>query len=367
MYPPLRSTWVKDFHLIDPTDLAYPSTSAQRKTSQVCPTSHAGMTKMPSRTRRLILHFATRLRAREQTTTTVQDEVLDWMTRNAQATFRESISASAGYWCNISKAANGYILRQFRDSIVTKFSMLEKARAELRWSTRVDNFDVDAEDQGGQHWHRLKHCLESLLADVDKILREKAMEVQIQMTKIQIEESRTAIRQAETVKRLTRLAFIFIPISATCSAFGMNVQELAHTPPPVWVSLLVILGVTFTTIVCSMEKTLDVILGVWKITGVFFTKRMLRNPIYVWRHLKGRSMHDESGEITAPRLPELSRIRLAGYSWPLRPILRLILELKPLLKFPLVVIDKLARIGRRHRKQYHKDRQPVGTSDTSPL
>jgi len=40
------------------------------------------------------------------------------------------------------------------------------------------------------------------------------------------------IEQAETVEKTTKLMFICLSISATCSAFRMNVKELAHGPPP---------------------------------------------------------------------------------------------------------------------------------------
>lgn len=56
----------------------------------------------------------------------------------------------------------------------------------------------------------------------------------MKLTLLQIEESRKAIQQAETVRRLTILAFVFIPLSTVCGAFGMNLRELG-SDTPAWV------------------------------------------------------------------------------------------------------------------------------------
>jgi hypothetical protein len=47
-------------------------------------------------------------------------------------------------------------------------------------------------------------------------------------------ESKRGIEEAESVSRLTELAFIFIPITFAASLFSMQVQELADTPPPAY-------------------------------------------------------------------------------------------------------------------------------------
>ena len=49
--------------------------------------------------------------------------------------------------------------------------------------------------------------------------------LQSSLTNLQIRESQKAIKQARTVNRLMTLAFIFIPFSAVCGFFGMNIKE----------------------------------------------------------------------------------------------------------------------------------------------
>lgn len=74
------------------------------------------------------------------------------------------------------------------------------------------------------------------------------MQNQIALSEIQIQESRKAIEQTETVRKLIMLAFIFIPTSTICSFFGMNVKEMDNHPR-IWIffaSLLVVLAITVT-------------------------------------------------------------------------------------------------------------------------
>lgn len=50
---------------------------------------------------------------------------------------------------------------------------------------------------------------------------------------MQFTESRRSINEAKTVTKLTELAFIFIPLSFTCSLFSMQITELSGGVP-VW-------------------------------------------------------------------------------------------------------------------------------------
>lgn len=67
-------------------------------------------------------------------------------------------------------------------------------------------------------------------------------------TEISIIESKRGIAEAESVSKLTELAFIFIPISFAASVFGMQVKEF-QVPPPIYafvVAALVALGISYS-------------------------------------------------------------------------------------------------------------------------
>ncbi|KAJ0416688.1 hypothetical protein BJY00DRAFT_316568 [Aspergillus carlsbadensis] len=48
---------------------------------------------------------------------------------------------------------------------------------------------------------------------------------------LQFMESQRAIMEAESITRLTELAFLFIPLSFAAALFAMQVRELAQAPP----------------------------------------------------------------------------------------------------------------------------------------
>lgn len=53
-------------------------------------------------------------------------------------------------------------------------------------------------------------------------------------TRVVLAESRKAIELSEKVAKLTRLAFIFVPLSFTSSLFGMNLQPLVDERYSLW-------------------------------------------------------------------------------------------------------------------------------------
>lgn len=55
-----------------------------------------------------------------------------------------------------------------------------------------------------------------------------------------VAESRSAIRQAEWVSKLTLLAFFFIPASFTTSLFGMNFSQFGQGPLGIWIWAVVL-------------------------------------------------------------------------------------------------------------------------------
>jgi Mg2+ and Co2+ transporter CorA len=68
--------------------------------------------------------------------------------------------------------------------------------------------------------------------------------LQRRLTLLQLEEARKSIAQGAMVRKLTILAFVFVPVSATASAFGMNIAPLLSDPPPVWAFIVAALGLT---------------------------------------------------------------------------------------------------------------------------
>ncbi|KIW74481.1 hypothetical protein Z517_12421 [Fonsecaea pedrosoi CBS 271.37] len=80
-----------------------------------------------------------------------------------------------------------------------------------------------------------KSKLDTILHDFDYLL-EKAKDLAnecdrgmgIMMNKASIKEAQKAIVQAERITKLTKLAFVFVPLSFTCSFFGMNFSQFSE-------------------------------------------------------------------------------------------------------------------------------------------
>jgi Mg2+ and Co2+ transporter CorA len=67
------------------------------------------------------------------------------------------------------------------------------------------------------------------------------------LSTMSILESQKSIEQSEQVNKLTRLAFVYIPLSFISSVFGMNVKEI-QANPSIWVFFATAIAFTFLSI-----------------------------------------------------------------------------------------------------------------------
>lgn len=81
--------------------------------------------------------------------------------------------------------------------------------------------------------------------------------MQVVMNNTMIMESEKAIAQAERVQKLTRLAFVFTPLSFTASFFGMNFVELGQGTLNIWVWLAVSIPVLAISIFLMRDGALN--------------------------------------------------------------------------------------------------------------
>ena len=82
------------------------------------------------------------------------------------------------------------------------------------------------------------------LLELAQTLAAKCVEgMDIILSTIQLQESQEAIRQARGLRRLTLLAFFFLPLSLTTSFFGMNFREFGTGRLSVWVVFVVLIPV----------------------------------------------------------------------------------------------------------------------------
>lgn len=81
------------------------------------------------------------------------------------------------------------------------------------------------------------------------------------MNNAMLKESQKAVETADTQKRLTRLAYLFLPVSLATSIFGMNVKELGTGNQSIWVPAVLLIVLALLAIILSERHALE---GVWQ-------------------------------------------------------------------------------------------------------
>ena len=82
------------------------------------------------------------------------------------------------------------------------------------------------------------HAGFEIIVEEVKVLNRRAESTfQAIMATMAIVESQKAIAQAETISKLTNLAFFFIPLTLTASIFGMNITVHRHASLPLHLAI----------------------------------------------------------------------------------------------------------------------------------
>jgi CorA-like Mg2+ transporter protein len=111
--------------------------------------------------------------------------------------------------------------------------------------------------------HKTKGFVSLQLGYIEADQQREIMHNQIELSQVQIAESRKAIQQTETVRKLTILAFVFIPTSIICSFFGMNIKELDNHPR-IWVFFTaLILVITLVLIIAAADSLLTFLMRIF--------------------------------------------------------------------------------------------------------
>ncbi|KAL8724897.1 MAG: hypothetical protein Q9181_006632 [Wetmoreana brouardii] len=217
-----------------------------------------------ARTQQLLSFLTGEIGSRGLTQIDLTRSISTWIITNAHGSFETSVESSIRSWHSVKKfirnpsgqyAQKKLLCDRLRNLTLLKLHQMDKAHTELGIDVTNDADNDKSLEYVRQQWHRSRRSLQWVLDEVEHAFRSNQSDLQIDLTLMQIEESRKAMQQTEVVKRLTALAFIFIPISTVCSAFGMNVQELSGNLPPVWISILVAVTVAAFTVICSMDLT----------------------------------------------------------------------------------------------------------------
>lgn len=95
---------------------------------------------------------------------------------------------------------------------------------------------------GSDVFDELKTDLEYMLARIESLRARCDTTTTTLLSTMSILESQKSIEQSRQVNKLTKLAFVYVPLSFVSSVFGMNVKEI-QTNPPMW--MFVVTAVAF--------------------------------------------------------------------------------------------------------------------------
>lgn len=95
----------------------------------------------------------------------------------------------------------------------------------------------DAQLSSAQQEDPISYC-ERVLEDGRRTTKLSREMLQTNFSLWSIRDSNRSIEEAESLKRLTQLAFLFVPLSFVTSFFGMNVQELSGDGVKLWIFLV---------------------------------------------------------------------------------------------------------------------------------
>ncbi|KAF2117000.1 hypothetical protein BDV96DRAFT_17233 [Lophiotrema nucula] len=145
---------------------------------------------------------------------------------------------------------------------------ITRIRENLTWIEKTcssNALERDKSKEGMVAANTLRQDYQHLLERAQGLLEQCNRGMQIVMNNAMVKESREAIRQAEGVAKLTRLAFIFIPLSFTCSFFGMNFAQFGTGNLAIWVWFVVSLPIV----------TLSLFLMRWEVSSLWrcFSRR----------------------------------------------------------------------------------------------
>lgn len=107
--------------------------------------------------------------------------------------------------------------------------------------------NINDEIKDAKYCGYLDYCKE-VFDDGTRMLEDIKGHLQSEIGLWSIDESRRSIEEAVSVKRLTQLAFIFLPLNFVTSLYGMNIQEMTGNGIRLWIFFITAICVTLSSI-----------------------------------------------------------------------------------------------------------------------
>ena len=129
-----------------------------------------------------------------------------------------------------------YLLGQWKSHLSSDITYISYITRVITHETSLNN-DPTTESTGTKRSVKslpIRADLDNLIKEMNSLTTRAKSTFQDIMATMSIVESQKAIAQAETISKLTNLAFFFIPLTLTASIFGMNFTVNSNTHSRLW-------------------------------------------------------------------------------------------------------------------------------------
>lgn len=126
-----------------------------------------------------------------------------------------------------------------------------RARKNLDWPD--DLTEPEQKAKAGQTARILENDFEYLLEQIRKLSQSCRETSDTLASNSIVTEAKKAEENSEDVRRLTIMASIFIPLSFTCSIFGMNFSQLGSGNLSIWLISATCLLSQYTDVICGWK------------------------------------------------------------------------------------------------------------------
>lgn len=136
--------------------------------------------------------------------------------------------------------------------IVEEMSAIWKKLKDLREGLNVSISSLRRHSSPSSTYSELLRDYEELLNDVKQREIDFKDVLNHKVSLLALKESMESIRQAEIVRRLSQLAFVFIPLTFVTSCFGMNLTVLGSGNGKMWLFCVISVTLTVTILLISV-------------------------------------------------------------------------------------------------------------------
>ncbi|KXT00879.1 hypothetical protein AC578_975 [Pseudocercospora eumusae] len=156
------------------------------------------------------------------------------------------LADGSGIWVE-----NLLMIQKLMGSIQSNLQEIEESVQQQQWFPwpSIATEDLRLVKRADKAKAKVSTDYKSLLRRTERIAARCESGLHNTMSSMSIAESKKGIEQAERVAQLTRLAFVFVPLSFTTSFFGMNFEQLATGDLQIWVWFVISLPIVLLALI----------------------------------------------------------------------------------------------------------------------